>query len=332
MGNILCIIDGMTDEDFRFEQYPNLNRAKNRFAYGTLDTVPDGARAESLPCILSILGVEDGDIGMFSRGWVEALGAEIPFLSNDMLVRTTCVSVGRDGRIGGVREMPPTDEPGLYQIGSYQGLLVLKGMADETDKTRTFAPYSNPNAEIKDLIPLGCEALAEFAKRNFKREYALVPWGQAASGEVMARHENSVMVASAPIAKGIARALGMRCITPRGATGDTDTDLVAKLECSLESAQEKDFVCLHINGADEASHRADKRAKREFLNRIDSLLVQRLCESKNRVLICSDHGTSPENGAHIGAPQPFILISDEKRGNLNSVKATGAINILKGLI
>ena len=56
----------------------------------------------------------------------------------------------------------------------------------------------------------------------------------------------------------------MDLIPVRGATGDTDTDLTAKVAATLQAAQKYPFVLLHINGADEAAHRKHAKEKSNF--------------------------------------------------------------------
>ena len=71
-------------------------------------------------------------------------------------------------------------------------------------------------------------------------------------------------VCKAEIVIGIAKALGMDVITPPNATGDVDTDIMAKAEATLAMLQQADFVIAHFNGSDEASHRYDYQGKADL--------------------------------------------------------------------
>ena len=98
------------------------------------------------------------------------------------------------------------------------------------------------------------------------------------------------------------------------------------------SAVERIFRALPAaweNGADEAAHRKDVREKRRFLKRMDSEVVFPLMTSSHMVMVCSDHGTSPSTGEHIGTPQPFVISRNSRlKGDLGEVCGTRPIEFL----
>lgn len=106
--------------------------------------------------------------------------------------------------------------------------------------------------------------------------------------------------------RGIARLLAMQLLPVPGATGDVDTDLAAKLATAQAAAEEYPFVVLHINGADEASHRRDAVAKHRFLTRVEQQVLRPLCNSRHTLYVIADHATEPSNGRHRGGPQPLF--------------------------
>ena len=110
------------------------------------------------------------------------------------------------------------------------------------------------------------------------------------------------------LVKGIAQLLQMDLLRLPGATGDTDTDLGAKVDSALQAAQKYPFVLLHINGADEAAHRKKPMEKREFLKRVDAQVLARLITSSHRITVTSDHGTDPNTGQHLGSKQPVFAL------------------------
>ena len=115
---------------------------------------------------------------------------------------------------------------------------------------------------------------------------------------------------------------------PPGSTGDTDTDLAAKVEAALALAKRLPLVLLHINGADEAAHRKDREEKEAFLGQVDRLVVEPLAQSGLPLLVTSDHSTSCRTGGHLGIPQPFALWRGEQRGNLGQLAGTTALQLL----
>jgi 2,3-bisphosphoglycerate-independent phosphoglycerate mutase len=113
-------------------------------------------------------------------------------------------------------------------------------------------------------------------------------------------------------AAGCGRILGADVVTPKSATGDTDTDLAAKLDAAVAAVQEEiPFVVVHVGGPDEAAHRRDQDAVVEMLERLDELLVAPLWEAVERcggrLAVCPDHGTDPATGRHDAAPVPAAV-------------------------
>ena len=329
MGGILLILDGMTDRDFHPASLPAFHRLGAEHARGAFCTVGGERRPESLGCILALCGVPEKKIAHFSRGWIEALGCGVPFAPDDLLLRTTCVAVGPDGRIGEAVSPPRIDDPRYHQIGDYQGLLVLPGDAARLHRIGTHAPYENPGARLSELAPSGCDALLEFFSAHTGPDRALIPWGQSAAGTPIPLLRGCACVCATPVVRGIARALGADCITPDGATGDVDTDLIAKREAALAAAQSRPLTVLHLNGADEASHRGNAAQKADFLRRADTFVVEPLAQAGIPLLVCADHGAEPADGSHSGGLQPFVLANTARRSALGTFEAQQAASLLK---
>lgn len=132
--------------------------------------------------------------------------------------------------------------------------------------------------------------------------------GPAPSGPLP---RNTRLIAAPGTAAGCGRLLGADVVTPATATGDTDTDLAAKLEAAVEAVREEiPFVVVHVGGPDEAAHRRDQDAVVEMLERIDALLIAPLWEvverCGGRLAVCPDHGTDPATGKHDSAPVPAV--------------------------
>jgi 2,3-bisphosphoglycerate-independent phosphoglycerate mutase len=122
-------------------------------------------------------------------------------------------------------------------------------------------------------------------------------------------------IAGVPIAKGIARYLGMQVVDVHGATGNPDTNLKAKAEKTIESLKKHDFVWLHINGSDILAHDAKRKEKTRFIERIDSEVISKIVKSadmeKTAIIITCDHGTDSEPSfkhyRHIPDPVPVLV-------------------------
>jgi 2,3-bisphosphoglycerate-independent phosphoglycerate mutase len=111
-------------------------------------------------------------------------------------------------------------------------------------------------------------------------------------------------VAGVNIVKGIGKAVGMSVIDVLGATGDEFTDYTAKLNAALYALKNDDFVLLHIEATDEASHQLDWRKKVEILEKIDRLILNPLLSYRGelRITVQADHATSSLTGQHLSIP------------------------------
>jgi len=139
----------------------------------------------------------------------------------------------------------------------------------------------------------------------------LLPWPE---GTVPPRllDDATAVIAAPGAAAGAARLLGARAIVPAGATGGTDTDLLAKAAAASEAAVAGALrVVVHVGGPDEAAHERDRAAKLAILERVDRELVPPLAElvrSRDATLrVCPDHGCDPRSGEHDDTPVPCLL-------------------------
>lgn len=312
MSRILCIIDGMTDPRFDVRAYPNL--ATMRLSH-YVDTTC-GYDPESFGCILRLLDVKD--VPVYSRGYAEALGAGIPVGENDLVLRGSWYGLDEEGRcttpVPAPENISGEGASGYYSLGEYKSLITLPGNAQNIHRITTYPPYECLGKPAVQLCPQGSDRLKEIFLSNLQKERCLLLWGQSAPSVFTPFPIRAAAVCQASVVKGIASLLGMTVLGVRGATGDTDTNLAGKVQTALNAAKEFPFVLLHINGADEASHRKNPFEKTEFLMKVDKYVLAELLRSEHEIVITSDHGTDPLTGIHVGEMQPIF----EK--NFNSIE------------
>ncbi len=305
LGEILCIIDGMTDDHFRVEDYPNLHSLPQR---KRIRTVPEGRQPESLTCILTLLGYQN--VPYHLRGYADALGAGIEVQENDLILRTSWVKLSRDQRISGHTQAPSHFSPGAgadyYHLGTYKGLLVLPGQADCLPGLSTYPPYQFIGASLDEVMPVGSDLLSKIVRHSFHIGSCLLPWGQSRPAALSPFDKRAAVITATDVVKGIARMTGMDIMPVSGTIGETDTNLVAKAKAAIQAADDYPFVLLHINGADEASHRLSLAEKQSFLRKIDRVLIPRLTDSPHKFTIVSDHSTDPFTGLHDGVFQEAL--------------------------
>jgi 2,3-bisphosphoglycerate-independent phosphoglycerate mutase len=146
-------------------------------------------------------------------------------------------------------------------------------------------------------------------------------------------------VAAASLIKGIGKFSGMDVVDVVGATGDLDTDTRAKADAVLSSfAGGSDFVYVHVEAADEASHDGDVEGKISIIKKIDAL-VGRILEGVDLVdtvvVLVSDHVTSCKFRAHTGDAVPVCfaggnVVSDGVTGFSERLAYKGGLGRIRG--
>jgi 2,3-bisphosphoglycerate-independent phosphoglycerate mutase len=124
--------------------------------------------------------------------------------------------------------------------------------------------------------------------------------------------EGSVILA-VDLVNGLGRLAGLQVITVPGATGFLDTDYGAKARYGLESLKRRDFLLLHIEAPDEASHMGRSDLKVEAIERIDELILAPMLEElpafgDYALLLMPDHATPSKLKTHSNDPVPFAII------------------------
>lgn len=355
-GSVLVIVDGMTEEPaIRCKNMESL-----RQAYGWFQTCPPDRNAESMVCILTLLGVPGQSLPRLGRAYLEAVSRGIPVELDDLVFRLNLVTE-QNGRLvspcGG--DLPPQSMEQLarlasqqlnnrdlviYPMGGYKNLAVIKGQGAYAEMT-AFPPHQHNGEPVESLLPAKdtpagalCRSLSDqsaelFAQNGFPG-CRLFPWGMARREELPTFQElhgcRGAAVCATEIVRGIALSLGLNTPEIPGATADIDTNLTAKLQAALTLGQQFPFVLVHVNGADEASHRKNREEKLQFLNRVDRELIAPLLAQDCRILLCSDHSTLSLTGEHRGDPQPFALRGAGLVGNLGTLPGTDAVSLLLG--
>ena len=303
MGQILCIIDGMTDPYFCVQDLPQLS---------SMHRLPDrdntqGREPETMGCVLSLLGVEH--IPNNLRGYLEALGSGIAVYPDDLILRGSWYRLDETGGCSvpcaGPRMIHSTAFR-YHHLGGYKSLLVFPHMADRICEVATCLPSSLNGATAMEFMPKGPIPLKNAFLQCMSDHRFLVLWGQSIPTALAPFPQRGAAVCGKGLVKGIAKALGMDLVPVQGATGDTDTNLAAKAAAALAAARHYPFVLLHINGADEASHRKNPQEKRAFLKRVDREVLANLLKSGHGVTVVSDHGTDPITGLHLAGGQPVF--------------------------
>jgi len=358
---------------------PNLDKMSSEGINGLLNSIKRGVRPGSDTAHLSLFGYDPEEVysgrGIFEAlGYgLEAEEGSIYFRTNFATV--TEDNIIKDRRAGRIGEGQKELEEAINDIelegadftfratNQHRGALVLKGEdlsseITETDPHETGVSMkkckpTDDNKRTADVVNQFVEKSREALRGleiNRKRKdegkppaNTLLLRGASEAVEVESLKEkygiDSTCIGAGPLYLGVARQVGMEIKTPEGATGGLDSDLMAKVEAAEEELKEKDFVFIHMKGADNAAHDHDASAKKKFLEKVDEAvgyLLDNLDWNRTHMVFTGDHTTPVKYGDHTAEPVPITFYGPEVReDNVNRIgerpSAKGDVGHIEGL-
>lgn len=342
MKRLLIIIDGMDDEpipalDNRTPaSYAHMPALGHMRAYGkssSMQTVPDKMEAATDVAILTILGYRiDPDFS--ARSWLEALGAGIHVDDNDLCLRCNLITL-KDGilishngmavneceskaimeRLGSFLD---SDKLTFHYAGGFRNILIIH---DCTATVKALPPHTLIGQPVSRLNITSDDTVLEKNLNKCISESRHILHGHTANGISLwapgrptSFHPSTkgTVVAGANVVKGIGHATGMSVTEVAGATADEHTNYTAKLQAALKALENDDFVLLHIEAPDEASHQHDWLKKIRILEDIDSYVLTPLLkyDGNLQITVQADHATSSLTGNHLSTPVNVITFSN----------------------
>ncbi len=292
-------------------------------------SVPKGVEPATDTALLTQLGYRITP-DLCSRAWFEALGNGIKTGHDDLCLR--CNLISHDGQrltshsagnpdkvetatyVENLRTI--TDERfNVYDTGTYRSLMVIPNVSSQicaipphkiVGSSLDLLQVSGTNKEIVHLLNrfiTQARSLPSVGKIN-----GIALWG-AGQAFVVPFTIDGAVVTAVPVVKGIAKAVGMEVIEVKGATGNASTDYEAKLQAAITALQRYDFVLLHIEAPDEASHARQPLEKIKILQDIDNRVLRSLLKLSLplQITVQSDHATSSVTGCHLAIPVEQIV-------------------------
>lgn len=215
------------------------------------------------------------------------------------------MTLQKNGDIGGIVMKPPHDILG-QKIGGYA--FSGNGNAGKLWKLMELA-----NKKLEHL-PLNEERRAQ----GKKPANGIWFWAEGTAVELpdfpkTYGHGGSV-ISAVPLVHGIGVLTGLKMVEVEGATGEVDTNYAGKLQAAKDALLGgDDFVCVHLEAPDEATHNGSLSDKLLAIKQLDSLIVKPLTEWMEqekmdyRLLMLSDHKTLMSTRTHDGDPVPYLL-------------------------
>lgn len=160
---------------------------------------------------------------------------------------------------------------------------------------------------------------------------------------------NSACIAETGLIMGIGRFAGMDIIEMEDVTGGIDTNLENIRDTIIDQVKnsDHDFFLINIDGADEAGHDGQAVEKRDFIEKVDRVVMSELKKLEDvYIFLTADHSTPISVLNHSGDPVPVIIIGPEVRvddvceysevavakGGLCRIRGADVMNIMMDLM
>jgi len=325
---------------------PNMDLVARNGISGMVKTIPDSMPPGSDVANTSVLGY-DPRIYFTGRGPLEAGSMGVKLSRDDVAYRCNVVTV-QDGIMvdyssghissGESRKLIESVDAELGADGikfhagvSYRHLLVH---TNGSESLRCTPPHDITDEPYEKYLPIGegqkiIRELMEKSRAiltdhpvNKRRIVAgknpgnmVWLWGQGRAPNMPTVAEKygftGSVISAVDLIRGIGYYAGLDIIEVPGATGYLDTNYLGKAEYALESLKEKDFVWVHVEAPDEASHAGDIEAKIEAIEQFDSKVVGTILRGMEKsgeeylLLVLPDHLTPISVRTHVHGEVPF---------------------------
>lgn len=281
----------------------------------------------------NLICVQEGKIKNHSAGHISTSEARelIDFLNKELgsedLVFHTGVSYRHLLLLkGGNKELictPPHDVPGR----AYTEVLpkAVNPMAEDT--AQLLSELILRSQELLSAHPVN---LARKAK-GLDMANSIWPWSpgyRPAMQPLMEKYpiRSGSVISAVDLIKGIGVYAGLEPIEVPGATGLYDTNYEGKAQAAIDELKKKDFVFLHVEASDEASHEGDVELKIRTIEYLDQRLIRPILEEISTwdeavtIAVLPDHPTYCRTKTHATEAVPFLIY----RSDAGSIQARPA--------
>jgi 2,3-bisphosphoglycerate-independent phosphoglycerate mutase len=338
---------------------PNMDIMAQHGQIGLANTVPAGLPPGSDVANLSVFGYDPRNC-YTGRSPLEAVSMGVELGPDDVAFRMNLVTIKPHGSklfmedfsAGHIsteeaRELVMTLQKELgsaefeFHPGvGYRHLMVWRGGKDGMKST---PPHDISGKGILEHLPKGdgadtlisimnsCQMLFHDHPVNRKRkDEDLLPansawlWGHGKTPKISTYREkfglSGAVISAVDLIKGIGVCAGLDIINVEGATGYIDTNYLGKAQAALAALETHDFVYVHVEAPDEASHSGRMDHKIQAIEDFDRLVVGTILEGIQKfgeyaILCTPDHPTPVHLMTHTSEPVPFIIYRGAAEGN-----------------
>jgi 2,3-bisphosphoglycerate-independent phosphoglycerate mutase len=190
-----------------------------------------------------------------------------------------------------------------------------------------YLPQGEGSEKLIQLMTTSQMLLKNHPVNRIRQEQDKLPassiwlWGHGKSPLIQTYREkfglSGAVISAVDLIRGIGLCAGLDIIKVPGATGYIDTNYRGKAEAALEALETRDFVYLHVEAPDEASHSGNLEHKIKAIEDFDRLVVGPVMEGirkfgEYRILCTPDHPTPLSRMTHTADPVPFIVYGGEE--------------------
>ena len=183
--------------------------------------------------------------------------------------------------------------------------------------------------KIWELMRLANEKLEHLPQNEARRQAGKLPangiwiWAEGTAVELpsfwQSHHKTGSVISAVPLVHGIGSLLGLKMVHVEGATGETQTNYEGKADAAVQCLLDgDDFVCVHVEAPDEATHNGKLDEKLLSIEYLDRRVLARMMEKLDeagqeyRILLLSDHKTLTSTRGHDGDPVPFLIYDSSR--------------------
>jgi len=330
---------------------PNMDFMAQHGQVGLAHTVPDGLPPGSDVANLSVFGY-DPRTCYTGRSPLEAISMGVILGPDDVAFRMNLVTLKPHGSSIYMQDFSAghisTAEAGELvetlqkELGNseiefhagvgYRHLMVWRG---GKDGMRSTPPHDITGKAIRDFLPRGdgadtlnnimnhAQMVLHTHPINVKRkEQGHLPansvwlWGHGKTPRIEAYQGkfglSGAVISAVDLIKGIGICAGLDIVNVEGATGYIDTNYLGKGQAALAALEKHDFVYVHVEAPDEASHAGNMEHKLKAIEDFDRQVVGTVLEGIKKyddyaILCMPDHPTPVKLMTHTSDPVPFVI-------------------------
>ncbi len=330
---------------------PNMDFMARHGLSGLADTVPWGLPPGSDVANLSVFGYDPRNC-YTGRSPLEAISMGVTLGPNDVAFRMNLVTLKPHGSsiymqdfsaghitsseggelVEALQQNLGSAEIEFHPGVGYRHLMVWRGGKDAMTGT---PPHDITGKAIIDHLPKGDGAdtlinimnhaqmvLHDHPVNKKRKDAGELPansiwlWGHGKTPKITPYKEkfglSGAVISAVDLIKGIGICAGLDVINVEGATGYIDTNYLGKAQAALTALETHDFVYVHVEAPDEASHAGRMDHKIQAIEDFDRQIVGTVLEGIKKfgeyVILCTpDHPTPVKLMTHTSDPVPFII-------------------------